>query len=160
MTEKKPTTLLGHLEAWVQDETGAQFRMRDLLARQEKALKGHDADEMRAAVDAMEVELTSRDARERRRGEIFGAFARAWEISVGALTLRSIGERLGDHAQRLWRMRSDLESIAKDVQTRASRVAVLVRVNRSVINDVLEGLVGCQTGSSDDFRGRLLDAEA
>lgn len=157
---KKPDTLLGHLEAWVQEETGAQLRLLDLLERQEKAVSSKRSADMREAARKIEAELETRGARDRRRRDIFNAFARAWDVSANALTVGSIAERLGEHSERLVRMRTELASLTEEVRRMGRRATVLVRQNQSVLQEVIEFLVDQDGKDGADMGGRLVDAKA
>lgn len=156
----KRDTLLGRLEAWVQEEAGAQMRLLELLRRQRAALCASRRDGVEKAALAVEATMAERDARDRRRDDLIGAFARHFDVDPAALTVGSIAERLGDNGVRLAQMRAQLRTKTIEVQREGRIVAVLVRQNRALLREVIECVVGTAEAGVSDDGARILDARA
>jgi hypothetical protein len=153
------TTLLRQLEAYVQEEIGAQTRLVALLEAQERALRVHDAAELLDTTSAIDAELEGSAQRGRRRRELFASLAGLWMVAPSSLTLSSIALRAGPDAQRLERQKDDLDRAARRVQRLARRSGLVARFHQRLTADVLQALLAAGEEERVDCGGRLVDAE-
>jgi hypothetical protein len=153
-------TLLRQLEAHLQEELGAQERLRSLLADQEPALAEGRAPDVVACAARFEAELALARPRTERRRILLAALERAWRMEPGALDLGRIVERAGEDGARLARQRTELRRSVADVQRRARRCARAAAGQSAVLSQALELLVGARAGSDADPSGCLVDREA
>lgn len=144
------------LEAWLVEEVAGKERLVRELERQETALVRGTAEEIMSATKAIENEITQEIERSRRREVIFARLGAHWNIAPGALTLGSIAERAGQSGGRIEELRDQLRLLATEAVRRNRRVARLVHVHQSIVQETLTALVG----SSDSFHepGALFDA--
>ena len=156
-------SLVLKLEAWVQEETGAQRRMLDLLKRQEAAILAYRPEEVADCGQAVERELSSVPGRERRRREVVESLGRAWGLGSGVLTVSSVCVRLeeaGLDASRLRRMRDDLRDATAQALRLGRRISVLARYHGELFEEVVGILVGSSDAAKNDqHRGALLDTQ-
>jgi hypothetical protein len=144
------------LESLVRDEIAGKARLAQELGRQQEALVSGSPDDIDIATRAVEVELAREMERTRRRDAIFARLAAHWSVSASVLTLSSIAERLGDGGHGLASLRADLRAAIADVLRRNRRVARLVSVQHSVMNDTFATLLG--VGANDQEPGALFEA--
>lgn len=154
------TTALRHLEAYVQEEIGAQSRLLTLLQAQEAALRSHSALELAAATASLDRELESTHDRARRRQTILESLARKWSVAASSLSLTSVVERVGDEGERLARQRGELERATRKVQRLARRNAVAANYHQRLTAEVLQAVLAPQSGGLVTDGGGLVDAEA
>lgn len=159
--------LLRHLEAYVQEEIGAQGRTAALLDAQRSAVRTADPAAIAESTRAVETELGTSARRARRRDELLKGFARLWSVDPGSLTLASVIERAGPAADRLQRQRLELRKATSEVSRRARLVGTAAREHQRLTADIIRTvLAGVDTdaeggGSQDSARGGVLvDAEA
>ena len=154
------STLLRHLEAYVQEEIGAQGRTLALLDAQQEAVSSSDPAAIARSTSAIEGELRVVAARARRRDELLKGFARLWQIDVRSLTFASLIERAGPQAERLRRQRHDLRTAAGRVARRARVVGSAARVHQRLTADIIETVLSDEASDTVGSGGVLVDAEA
>jgi hypothetical protein len=153
------TTLVRHLEAYVQEEIGAQARTLTLVEAQEQAVRSADHVAVAKATRGLEEELRTAPERARRRGLLLEGFGRLWGIDPSALSLASLIERVGPDGGRLQRQRAELRELAGKVARSARRIGLATRAHQRLANEIIETLLAAQT-SRVDGGGALVDAEA
>jgi hypothetical protein len=154
------STLLRHLEAYVQEEIGAQSRTLALLEAQQDAVASSEPSAITKATSALENELRAVAVRARRRDELLRGFARFWNIDAQSLTFASLIERAGPEAERLQRQRSDLRSAAGRVARRARVVGTAARAHQRLTAEIIETVLVDEECQSVGTGGALVDAEA
>ena len=152
--------LLRQLEAYVQEEIGAQGRTLALLGAQEDALRSRDPHKITSSTQQLERELSSAPRRAQRRQELLAAFARAWDLAPCTLTLSSVVDRAGEEGERLARQRNELRAVTANVARQSRRVAAIARYHESFATDVLQVLIAVDGGAPFEAGGVLVDAEA
>ena len=153
-------SLLNHLCAWVESAINAQRELGRLVDAQQAAVRTHQPDAVESATRAIEEALRSAPARDARRAELFGGFARHFGVAAGALTLTSIAERCGPSAGDLSRLALELREAAADLARRQQRVAALIATHRRLTRDVLVHLLADEHGRNPlEDQGVLVDAE-
>lgn len=145
------------LEAYLQEEKGAQGRLLALLEAQEKAVVEGDTSALEITGAELEQELAGEPRRERRRREILNEIGRALGVPVGILTVRSLAERLGPDGERLMRLRDELREALVAVRRKSGRVAAIARGQRDIVRDVMCLLFG---EPDEAGRGALVNTEA
>ena len=153
---------LNALVAWAQEELGGRRRVLACLERQERAVLASRVDELETATAALGLEIELQGERAARRRRLFGAFAGAWRIPVGALSLASIAERVGPAAAGLAAVRVELREAAALVLKKNRRITALLRAHRRVVEDVIRVLVDGAVpdeGTARMSAGHLVDAE-
>jgi len=161
-------SVVGHAEAWVQEELGSQKRLLALLAEQERAVTGNDTAALLETTAGIEREIDGRAHRNRRLAKLIDAFGAHWGIAPAALTLGSICERLGERGARLARLRAQLVDAMRTVSETGRRMVALARLHQGVLADLVrtlagapvDALRGAETDADDDTGGRLLLMEA
>jgi hypothetical protein len=154
------TTLLRQLEANVQEETGAQRRLLELLGAQDMALRSHAALSISETTRALEAPLESAERRTNARRAILASLASAWNVSADALTLSSIATRAGEDGERLRRQRDELERVTRSVQKLARRNGTVARFHQRLTADVLQAVLASDADAPVADGGTLVDAEA
>lgn len=154
------TTLLRQLEAYVQEELGAQGRLIGLLEAQERALLSHEHAQLEAAGTALQAEFLGAASRAKRRDELVGQLAKAWEVAASALSLSSIVRRFGADGERLRRQRLELERAVKRAQKLARRTAAAARMHSRLSNEIVRACLSASDGSDLHAGGSLVNAEA
>jgi hypothetical protein len=154
------TTLLRQLEAYIQEEIGAQQRLLALLGSQERALVAGVPAEIAAATQKLERELHALPQRARRRSELLDALAKTWNVAPRALTLASVIERVGDDGDRLRRQRSELRNCAGQVARATRRNAFNARAQERVNGEMLQAVLAAGSNAPLATSGALVDAEA
>ncbi|MDZ4772653.1 MAG: flagellar export chaperone FlgN [Planctomycetota bacterium] len=144
------------LEAWLVDEVAGKERLVVGLERQENALVNGTAEEIGAATRAIEAEISQELDRSRRREVIFARLGAHWNVAPVALTLGSIAERAGQSGARIEELRDRLRLLVAESLRRNRRVARLVHVHQSVVQETLTALVGSQGAMTET--GALFDA--
>lgn len=151
---------LAQLEAWVQEETGAQRRLGRLLDEEERALLSGTPGELDVALRAIEEEMRGSEPRAARRHELLADVARDFGLAPSAPTVRSVAERLGSRGERLGRLRGELAEAARSASRSARRVGVLARWQQAATRKVLDGVNALITGGGERSAGGIVDAEA
>jgi hypothetical protein len=152
--------LANRLIAWLQEELGAQQRLRGLLVEEERAIRAADADALSAAALRVEEEVRAGAARERRRGELMRAFGRAFGADPRALSLTSLAERLGAgtrEAEAVLHVRGELRQVAAEVARLGRRIASLARYHDKLFTELMGTLLGVEASRSNEG-GVLIDA--
>jgi hypothetical protein len=149
-------TLSTALEALIADEIAGKQRLESTLDRQELAIVAARSDDLDVATRAVELELEREMDRARRRDAIFSRMAAHWGISARTLTLASIVERLGPQGDGIARMRVDLRARIAAVLRKNRRVARLVSVQSTLVNDTVAALIG--VAGPDQEPGALFEA--
>lgn len=149
-------TMAEALLALLHDEIEGKSRLANGLERQERALVAGPPAAIDAATRVVEVELAREMDRARRRDAIFKRLAAHWNVSPGALTLASVAERLGAHTERLATLRAELRAAIAVVLRRNRRVARLVSVQSSLVNETVAALLG--SSSVNPEPGALFEA--
>lgn len=152
---------LQQLSAWAKDEAEAQGRLLELLKAQEEAIRrGHTA-EVHASGEALQGELPSGAARERKRTQLIGELARALRVPAGTLTLSSIAERArtaGEDVATLEKQRDELRKNAAAVVKTGRRIAALARYHQDVLADLMQVLSSSGMEDQAPGDGALVDA--
>ena len=144
------------LEVWLVEEVAGKERLVRELERQETALVSGTAEEITSATQAIENEITGEIDRSRRREVIFARLGVHWNIAPSALTLGSIAERAGQSGARIEELRDRLRLLGSEALRRNRRVARLVHVHQSIVQETLTALVGSR--DSLEETGALFDA--
>lgn len=144
------------LEAWLLEEVASKERLVVGLERQENALVKGTAAEIGNATLAIESEINQEIDRSRRREVIFARLGAHWNVAPVALTLGSIAERAGQSGGRIEELRNRLRLLASEALRRNRRIARLVHVHQSVVQETLTALVGTQGAMTET--GALFDA--
>ena len=157
MSEQK---LANQLEALLDEELAARGRTTAILNEQIQALQDKDLDAFTERSERMERELSSNAERGGRRARIVALLAAQWNIAPTALTLASIGRRLGDVGERVLAKREALrEAVAEELWANR-RLGVLMGAERRLVRDLLRTIYGEDVERSLDGAGTLVDAEA
>ena len=144
------------LEAWLVEEVAGKERLVRELERQEHALVRGTPEEIASATRSIEVEIAQEIERSRRREVIFARLGVHWNIAPGALTLGSIAERAGQSGARIEELRDRLRLLGSEALRRNRRVARLVHVHQSIVQETLTALVGSRDSTAET--GALFDA--
>ena len=157
MSEQK---LANQLEALLDEELAARGRTTAILNEQIQALQDKDLDAFTERSERMERELSSNAERGGRRARIVALLAAQWNIAPTALTLASIGRRLGELGERVLAKREALrEAVAEELWANR-RLGVLMGAERRLVRDLLRTIYGEDVERSLDGAGTLVDAEA
>ena len=156
---RDPKGIAMHLTAWAREECEAQAHALQVLEAQERAVRSRDLPAVEAASDDVRALGPRGMARARRRDQLLGQLAKAWEVPREALTLGSVVERLGDDAEELRQLRQELRDRASEVLRASRRVGVLVSAFRRVSGEVVEMLLTEEGGAPLHEGGSLVDAE-
>ncbi|MCH2106011.1 MAG: hypothetical protein MK291_05165 [Planctomycetes bacterium] len=157
MSEQK---LANQLEALLDEELAARGRTTAILNEQIQALQDKDLDAFTERSERMERELSSNAERGGRRARIVALLAAQWNIAPTALTLASIGRRLGDVGERVLAKREALrEAVAEELWANR-RLGVLMGAERRLVRALLRTIYGEDVERSLDGAGTLVDAEA
>jgi len=150
--------LLPRLEAWAQEELGAQQALRAALEKHERVLSRGRPDDVEASL----VELDAADPRgAARRAELeqlLQELARRLGVAAATLTLGSVAARFGERGARLARLRTDLRRATEEVRERSRRMSLVARQQRALVVQVLEAVLGRE--GLDGTRGALVDSKA
>jgi hypothetical protein len=157
---KDATTTLRQLEAYVQEEIGAQGRLLAALEAQDAALRSHEPERIAHATGALDAELEAQGNRAHKRRQLLESLASIWGVAASSLTLTSIAERAGDDGERLARQRHELERVTRRVQRLARRNTTIARFHQRLTADVLQALLVQDEGVQVSDGGALVDAEA
>ena len=152
--------LAQRLQAWLQEELGAEQRLRGLLQAEERAIRAADAAALAEAARRVEEEVRGGSARERRRAELVRAFGRALDVDPRTLSVTSIALRLGEgtpDAQGILRLRAELRSAAAEVARLGRRIASLARYHEGLYVELMGTLLGTEPGRTIEG-GALIDA--
>lgn len=154
------TTALRQLEAYVQEEIGAQLRLLERLEAQDLALRSHDPLRIAHTTRALDTEIEGAQKRAQRRHTILAGLADVWGLAPSSLSLSSVAERVGDDGERLERQKQELERISKRVQKLARRNTTVARFHQRLTSDVLQAVLVQDDGGNVHDGGALVDAEA
>ncbi|MCC7010969.1 MAG: flagellar export chaperone FlgN [Planctomycetes bacterium] len=157
------TTALRQLEAYVQEEIGAQLRLLERLEAQDLALRSHDPLRIAHTTRALDTEIEGAQKRAQRRHTILAGLADVWGLASSSLSLSSVAERVGDDGddgERLERQKQELERISKRVQKLARRNTTVARFHQRLTSDVLQAVLVQDDGGNVHDGGALVDAEA
>jgi hypothetical protein len=149
-------TLTNALEKLIEDEIAGKTQLEHQLERQEKAIVASLREELDLATRGIELELGRELDRSRRRSAIFARMGAHWGVSANALTLGSIVERLGSAGGPLDRLRGELRARIASVLRKNRRVARLVYVQSSLVNETVSTLLG--VASVEQEPGALFEA--
>ncbi|MEZ5977547.1 MAG: hypothetical protein R3F34_04945 [Planctomycetota bacterium] len=154
----KEARLLPRLEAWAQEELGAQQALLRALEAHERSLGRGTPEEIETTVRAI-GEVDPRGSA--RRGEldaILRELAAAWKLASGTLTLGSVAERFEERGARLARLRTELRRAVVEVRERSRRVALVSRQQCAIVSKVLETVLG--KDGLEGIRGAVVDSRA
>ncbi len=154
------TTWLRQLEAYLQEEIGAQGRLIALLEEQERALLSHSRLAIESASHALQAQFAASSSRSRRREDLVARLAQSWGVAPQSLTLASIAERAGSDGERLARQRSELQRATRKAQRLARRTAAAARLHSRLSNEIVRACLGADTLSPKVDAGAVVDAEA
>lgn len=149
-------TLTNALEKLIEDEIAGKAQLEEALENQEKAIVAAQRDDLDVATRAIELELGRELDRSRRRAAIFARMGAHWGVAGNALTLGSIVERLGPAGANLERRRGELRARIAAVLRKNRRVARLVQVQSSLVNETVSELLG--VAGVDQEPGALFEA--
>ena len=159
----KLTTLLIQLQAWTQEEIGAQGRLIGLLADQEKAVREGRTDGVRCSGEKLEEELVQSGPRDKRRRDLMKGFAKVFGVPAATLTLTSIMERaeeVNEDLACLRALREQLRDRVAVVVRATRRIASLARYHQGVLADLMRILTSPHQEAGALGDGVLVDAEA
>jgi hypothetical protein len=152
-------TLAIHVEAWLQEEVGAQRALLAILERVEAAAcKGSGAD-LASSGRELEACLAATSRRDARRSALFARLATALGLAPEGLTMSGLCARLAAQeidTTRLEPMRAELRELVRSVVRSSRRLAALAQYHRGF----LEELCQCLRVGSPSSEGHLLDARA
>ena len=151
--------LMRRLEAYVQEEIGAQRRLLEILETQEHSIRSGDSAALAEQGREIERELRTRAERARRRSALLELFGRLWDVAPGTLTLSSICERAGDEAGLLLRQKDDLRNVVAAVTRSSRRLSSAARLHRRLIAEVIETVLAGEDEACVAAGGTLVDAE-
>lgn len=154
------STWLRQLEAYVQEELGAQGRLITMLEDQERALLSHERSAIESASEALHAQFAASASRSRRREELVGLLAQSWGVAASALTLSSIVARAGPDGERLGRQRAELERATRRAQKLARRTAAAARLHSRLSNEIVRVCLGAGGQVGAPSLGAMVDAEA
>ena len=152
--------LLRQLEAYVQEEIGAQRRALEFLEDQERAIRDGDAARISNSGSCVEGELRKVPGRSRRRAALLEEFGRLWAVAPKTLTLTSICERVGESSGRLARQTEELRCAVASVARSARRLASAARMHQRLVSEVIENVLAGEEQTCVAAGGTLIDAEA
>jgi hypothetical protein len=152
-------TLLRQLEAYVQEEIGAQGRVLAALDQQGAALRSHEPARILESTKALDVEIEAQMRRSSRRTALIEGLAQAWGVAPSSLSLGSIVQRIGDEGARLARQRDDLKRAAGEVAKKSRRNGMVARFQHKIASDVLQAVLVPDGQGSLEEGGTLVDAE-
>lgn len=151
-----PQSFLNALEVWLSEEIAGKLRLLRELERQERALVKGTADEIEVTTRCVEAEIMAEIERSRRREAIFARLAAQWNVAASALTLSSIVERASGSGQRIDELRIELRALASTALRRNRRIARLVHVHQTIVQETVAALIG--TSGHDEEPGALYSA--
>lgn len=151
---------LNQLGGYVQDEVSARRRTLRLLEEQEAGIQANDPRATAEAVRKLDREMSTNTARVRRRQQLLGDLATAWNVPADLLSLGSIIERGGSAAAHIVPLRDELRSITAQVIQKNRLLSSLIGMHRRVIRDVIEYVLEDERGAVMHGSGTLIDAEA
>lgn len=150
-----PQGLLNALEAWLAEEVAGKERLVAELTAQESALAKSDADAIIATTNRVAAEIEQEIERSRRRELIFSRLGAHWNVAPSALTLGSIVERTGANGARIAELRDRVRELATETLRRNRRIARIVHVHQSIVQETLAALVGSREALAET--GALFD---
>ncbi len=143
----------------IREDVAAHQRVAELLRCQEESVIRPADTEFREATESLEQELERLPFRKAQRDRILKDLGTAFGIAPSLLTLPSVAERLGPAGAALLNERDRLRVIVAEVQRLNRRVAALVRMHREVTREILNAVLGDDTGRELLDGGTLIDAE-
>jgi hypothetical protein len=152
------TTLAIQLEAWVQEEIGAQGRLSGALAALERAVRAGQARAISTAGTTLEAELAHAPAREARRRVLLGRIAASFGLAPQGLTLARVVARLEVErvdVARLTELRAELRTRVAEVKKVTRRLAAMAQYHRGLFDELCQKLLDRGEGASS---GQLVDA--
>jgi len=152
--------LLRRLEAYVQEEIGAQRRALEYLEAQEQAIRDGDAARIASCGRSVDVELRKVGERGRRREALLAELGGLWAVAPKTLTLSSICERAAQGSERLARQTADLRKVVAAVTRTSRRLASAARMHRGLTMEVIETVLAGEDELCVASGGTLVDAEA
>ena len=156
------TTLVHKLQAWLQQEIEAQGKLFEQLSLQEQAIREANTKGIVDSGAAIQEELRAAGHRERRRATILRGLGKAWGVDPQALSITSIGERIGIGtvlSENLLRLRLELRIVASKVAKLGRRIAALARYHGALFNELMHAIFGVEGEGSGDG-GVLVNARA
>lgn len=151
-----PQNFINALEVWLNDEISGKMRLVGALAAQEQALVDGKSEDIMTATAVVARELEFELERSRRREAIFARLGSHWNVAADTLTLGSIAERAGASGVRLDELREELRTRVAEVLRRNRRIARLVHVHKSIVEETITALIG--THAPEGTTGALFDA--
>lgn len=151
-----PQNFINALEIWLGDEILGKARLVKALEAQEEALVDGKPEDITQATSVVGRELELEIERARRRELIFARLGSHWNVAPKTLTLGSIAERAGPSGARLDELRTELRTHVAEVLRRNRRIARLVHVHNSIVEETITALVG--THAPEGATGALFDA--
>ena len=151
--------LMRRLEAYVQEEIGAQRRLLEILEAQEHSIRSGDAAAIAQRGRKIEQVLSTRAERARQRNALMELFGRLWDVAPSTLTLSSICERMGEESALLLRQKEDLRNVVAAVTRSSRRLASAARLYRRLIAEVIETVLAGEDEACVSAGGTLVDAE-
>lgn len=152
------TTLAIQLEAWVQEEIGAQARFAAALEELERAVRAGAAAPLAKAGSTLEAELAGAPGREARRRALLARLAAALGLAPAGLTLTRVAARLEAEqvdVTRLAALRSELRATVAGVARTTRRLAAVAQYHRGLFDELCQKLLDKGGGSAS---GQLVDA--
>lgn len=152
-----PAALAIHVEAWLQEELGAQRAILSALERIETAARSGSAAELERCGGELEGELARSPARDARRRALHERLAAHLGLPAHGLALSKLVARLAAaqvETARLESLRAELKEIVLRVVAASRRLAAVARYHRGVLDELCELL----RSGADATGGRLVDA--
>ena len=151
-----PQNFINSLEVWLNDEITGKRRLVAALEAQERSLVDSKSEDITRATAVVARELEIEIERSRRREAIFARLGSIWNVAAGTLTLGSIADRAGASGARLDELREVLRTQVAEVLRRNRRIARLVHVHKSIVEETITALIG--THAPEGATGALFDA--
>ena len=153
------TSLTIHVEAWLQEELGAQRSILVVLSRIEAAARAGSSGELASSGHELESLLAQVGTRDGRRAALLAKLAAALGLAPQGVTLSRLFTRLSEarvETARLESMRSELRAVVRSVVEAGRRMAALAQYHRGLLEELCQLL----RAGSPSHEGHLVDARA
>jgi len=151
------TTLAIHLEAWLQEELGAQQAVLAALARLESAARSGSSADLARVGSELEELLAPAGQRDARRGVLVRRLGETLGVQPGELDLTRLCthlEAVHVDSSRIQRLRGTLRGVVTEVVRTGRRLAAMAQYHRGVFEEICQALLSGAPGGQD----HLIDA--
>jgi hypothetical protein len=151
------TTLAIHLEAWLQEELGAQQAVLAMLGRLESAARSGSSADLERIGSELEELLAPAGQRDVRRGALVRRLGEALGIQAHELDLTRVCSGLEAarvDSNRIQRLRGTLRGVVTEVVRTGRRLAAMAQYHRGVFEEICQILLSGAPGGQD----HLIDA--